>query len=139
MKTHSFYDPATGIFTGRQFSTSLADPDAHAAALIANTPADHAHIEGAYDCLSQRVVDGQVVEYQPPPPSADHEWNAATKRWQLTAAAQKRHGDALQARALEGQQHSLVRRLALNPNDADARARLQALHDQITLLEDQQG
>ena len=55
MRAHSFYDPATGLFTGRTFATNIAADSDHAAALAANTPPGMAHAEGDHDHLSQRV------------------------------------------------------------------------------------
>ena len=80
-----------------------------------------------------------VVDYQPPAPGADHEWNAAARRWELTAAESKRRARQALARSLESQQHGLVRRLVLDLTDADARAKLKALHDEIAGLSSQEG
>jgi len=41
-----------------------------------------------------------VVGYQPAQPSPDHEWIPDTRRWRLTAAAQKALDNSVQARAL---------------------------------------
>ncbi len=81
---------------------------------------------------------GHVVEYQPPQPSPDHEWNPATKRWRLSAAAEsaerRKKENAALAGLLENQQHEPMRRLALNPGDTDAKARLQWIDSQISRL-----
>jgi hypothetical protein len=180
MRVHSFYDAATGIFSGRTFSTNWADDAAHLAALRVNTPVGHAAATGKFDHLSQRVdldklkadddaaatawaakkdenrlkrtaggdpgedpppparviaSDKHVVDYQPPSPGPDFEWNAAAKRWQLNASARQRSVDKAAADHLRSQQHDLIRTLTLDPGNAEARARLQALHQQITALE----
>lgn len=57
--------------------------------IAANTPADHIAIKqpagGRLDHLSQRVdiATGEVIDYQPPAPSAGHAWDQASRRWIL--------------------------------------------------------
>jgi len=132
MKIWSMYDPATGLFLGRTFA---ATEDSH----VATNTADHeVAIEGSFDHLSHRVdlATGAVVDYQPPQPSSDHEWNAASKRWQLTAAVaakQAARAAALgQIAMLEASQHRAVREAALG--DPAAAATLKAIDDQIKAL-----
>lgn len=80
MKTYSFYDLDTGLFSDQQASCGEGG-----AAVF--TPPGHAAIEGAYDPLSQRVnlLTGQVVDWQPPPPADDElrtwTWDAGSRRW----------------------------------------------------------
>jgi hypothetical protein len=78
-----FFDAATGLFAGRTFSGE----EAH---LACNTPAGVIAVPDVTDPESQRVdiASGQLVDYQPPQPSSDHEWNTTTRRWRLTATAQ---------------------------------------------------
>jgi hypothetical protein len=92
-KTWSFYRLSDGTFTGR----TLCVPDN---AIAMNTPAGLAVKAGIFDHLSQRVdVDsGEVVDYQPPQPNDDHEWNAEVRRWVKRADVQKWETD--RARAL---------------------------------------
>jgi hypothetical protein len=156
MSRFHFYHHETGVLHS---NTIVIDaPNAEAVAQL-NCPADHKPIEGDFDPLSQRVdvsvtpeivdainvhgqVQGkrsvhQVIDYQPPAPSADHEWNAETKRWRLTAAAQaKIQGrEAAQARIreLEDSQHLHVREMLLG--SLSARPRLQAIADEIAALQ----
>jgi hypothetical protein len=86
-----FYDEVTGVIHERSIVT---DTDAVTAAKFAalNAPRGHVAIEGQYDHLSQRVdiATSTVIDYQPPAPSADHEWNTATKRWVVKAAVTAR-------------------------------------------------
>jgi len=91
IRTFSFYDATTGIFNGRRIS--ISNHDRHEAEIAANAGPGHTYIEGRYDHESQRVdiVAGIVVDYQPPQPSADHEWNASAKRWHLSAAVSSRN------------------------------------------------
>jgi hypothetical protein len=138
MSRHAhFYDAATGVFIGRSFT--VTENHYAAAAIKANTPAGHAAFEGDVDPLAQRVdlATGNLVDYQPPQPSADHEWDASTKRWQLTAAAAARkrtRAAALQQiHALEQSQHAAVRD-ALLGRGTD---RLKAIDDQIAELRKQ--
>jgi hypothetical protein len=58
-----------------------------------------------------------VIDYQPPAPSADHEWNGDTKRWQLSAAAhakvQARAGALAAIDRIEGQSIRAMREALL--------------------------
>jgi hypothetical protein len=82
MKTVSFYHKDTGALHGNMLFVS------DDAMLAGNTPKDHIAIDGHHDPLCKKVdlATGKVVDYQPPQPSDDHEWNADTKRWQIKAA-----------------------------------------------------
>ena len=84
MRTVSFYHKDTGLFNGAHLTASSST------SVDINTPDGYAAIDGHYDHLSQRidVETKTVIDYQPPAPSVDHEWNIATKRWQLSAGAQ---------------------------------------------------
>jgi hypothetical protein len=115
------------------FSTDQSDAPAPI-----NFPDGHGVIEGIYDHLRKRVdiATGELVDYQPPQPSTDHEWNAETKRWQLNAAAQGKidaHADALgRIAALEAQGIRSMRELALG--QPGAQDRLAAIDAQIAGL-----
>jgi hypothetical protein len=81
---YHLYDAATGLFVGQTFHTNDTDPVAAAAFAKANTPEGHAVYEGHVTDHSVQKVDiatGALIDYQPPAPSADHEWNPAAKRW----------------------------------------------------------
>lgn len=77
MKTVSYYDLTTGLFTGHTFS----GPEQ-----LIQWKLGQAYIEGRFDHLSQRVdlSAGSVVDYQPDPPAADEwqtwAWDATTRR-----------------------------------------------------------
>lgn len=135
MKRYGFYHRETGLLANVVFST-----DDENAMLANNTPADHIAIEGHHDSLSKRVdiATGQVIDYQPPAPSADHEWNAETKRWQLNAAvtakAQARAAALAAIAILEGQSMRPMRELALGIGILGARSRLAAINSQIASL-----
>jgi hypothetical protein len=130
----SFYHRETGLFNGNHL---IASDDA---AVKLNTPLDHIAIDGHYDHLSKKVdvESGQVVDYQPAPPSAEHEWNTSTRRWQLRAAVaecQQRHAAALaRIAALEAAQHRPMRELAVNSQSVEARKRLEAIESEIASL-----
>jgi hypothetical protein len=152
MISYSFYHKDTGAIHPKLFSTDDATQ------LRANTPADHLPIEGHHDPLSKRVdvtvppelVDDinrygctvgkrtvhKIIDYQPPAPSADHEWNPDTKRWQLSASVQaEQQGRALvlqQIAALESKGIRAMRELALD--QPGAKERVAAIDSQIAAL-----
>lgn len=79
-----------------------------------------------------------IVDYQPLQSSVDDEWDAETKRWRLTSAAQERNSLDLKARAdierLQASQHRPIRELALDPTNQDARDRIAEIDKQISAL-----
>jgi hypothetical protein len=128
----SYYDAVTGLFTGDQVIVS------DWRAIDAHTPAGCTAIDGHYDSLCQRIdlATGQVVDYQPPQPSPDHEWDAESKRWVLGAAiAAKqaaRNSALITIGQLEAKGIRAMRELALSiPGAAD---RLKSIDDQIAAL-----
>jgi hypothetical protein len=129
----TIFDLSSGLFVGRTFHGTRAS-------LALNIPSGCGAVEGRHDYLSRRVdiESGEVVEYQPPQPSPDHEWNATTKRWALSAAVQERNARRGAARAqiaaLESAQVRPQRELLLDPTNADARKRLEAIEIQIITL-----
>ncbi len=135
MRIVSFYDTATGLLTGRTYGTDIGDDAAHLASVKLHTPEGSAFVDGAHDSLSKRVdlATGDVVEWQPPQPSPDYEWNADTKRWQLTAAMAARvaaHAAALASiEQLERSQARAIREHLLG--DPAALARIKSIDDQI--------
>jgi hypothetical protein len=81
---YSFFDPATGLLTGKGFTGTEE-------ALLLNMPEGNAAIPGRHDPLSRRVdlKTMEVIPYQPPSPGADYEWNSEMERWVLNDAAQQ--------------------------------------------------
>src|SRR5688572_4407074 len=75
MSVWSFYDSATGLFSGRRCSCSSK-------LLAMNTPAGYVAIEGIYDRLTQRVdLDtGTVVVYERPASEIAAEQKAARQQ-----------------------------------------------------------
>lgn len=140
MKTFSFYHRESGVVHHQRFGTDTGDEQRRERQLAANTPADHVAIEAVLDHLSQRVdLTGEtpaVVDYQPPAPSTDHEWNAETKRWQLKPEVAQRQAERERAfakiRALESSQPRAVREAVLG--QAGAVERLAAIDKQIAEL-----
>lgn len=143
MKVYSFYELATGSFTG----SHITCPDAW---LEQNTPGGCGAMEGLHDPLCRRVNlgTGEVEAYVPDKPadtsSETWTWNAAIERWQSapTLAALKAQAvDAVMA-ALERQELSQARAqrevlLALMAGatpSPDAVARLQAVEDNCAVL-----
>lgn len=143
----SFFHRETGLLNGIQLTASDDE------AVLLNTPVDHLPVNGHHDHLSKRVdvrnpsfiesEDGErvpvfsVIDYKPPRPSSDHEWNDATKRWQLSAAAAAKidRSDFVKARILQlvECQHRHVREHCLGV--AGASLELQKIHDEITTLQ----
>jgi hypothetical protein len=133
----SMYALDTGLFTGRRVSGCTPDD------LVRNTPPGCAAIEGKFDAGSQRVdlQTGEVVDYRPDPPDADHEWNDAARRWTLRpeiAAARRARVNAIaQIESLEARQARPMRELALNPDNARAADVLAEIESQISVLRSQ--
>ena len=152
MRTVSFFHKETGMFNGNHMIVS------DDSVLALNTPPDHIVIDGHHDPLSKRVdlaappelVDDinqygvimgkrivhKVVDYVPPQPSVDHEWNAATKRWALNAAtvAKAQRGATAASRIaqlVEGQHHWTRRHIL---GDKTALEQLREIDDLIAVL-----
>jgi hypothetical protein len=136
MRQFHFYDEMTGLLHGNSIAVNV--PDGHDAIAQRHCPPGHQLIEGNWHPLTHRVdiVTGQVIDYQPPQPSADHEWNAETKRWQLSAAAQAkiaaRSAAAARIAALEASQTTWLRKHALG--DPAAIGHLREIDDEIAVL-----
>src|SRR6202789_2034044 len=88
IKTFSLYEAATGLFTGKRLQ---CDEDG---LVEVRLPPGTLAMEGAHDHMSQRVElsSGKVIAYHPLAPSADHEWNAAAKRWQVKKGVREGEG-----------------------------------------------
>ena len=105
-----------------------------------NTPDGCGAIEGKYHAGSQRVdlETGEVVEYQPPQPDADHEWNNDARGWVLrpdvVAERARRAAVLAQIIALESKQARPLREFAVNPNNAHARELIAQIESQIAAL-----
>lgn len=142
MRHAHFYDAATGIFSGKSFSF----PNGREDVLRANTPEGCSVFEGDVDHLCQRIdiASGKLVDYVPPQPDADHEWNGISKRWVRSASVEQSKQSVTAARfrisELESMQSRAIREHLLRPNDRDpkdsktARERLQAIDDEIAAL-----
>ena len=134
MIVYSFYHAETGRFADMKYCSTSEHPEN----LRNQVPAGHLPIEGDYDHLAEQVdiSTGAVIDYQPPAPDANHEWNSAARRWQLTAAVQAAIDQRARASAriaqLEVSQHRAVRDAALG--FAGAIARLQSIDDEIAAL-----
>jgi len=115
MKTFSIYNAETGVF-------------------IEGLKA----IEGDFDPQTQRVdpATDRVVDYQPPPPSLQHKWNANAKRWEVdaeTARRQKAVEDAkTEINKLEQTQLRTVCEIVIDANNdiPDIRSRLRSVENQ---------
>jgi hypothetical protein len=129
----SFYDPATGLFTGRRYS----GPSKY---LDINTPSGMSHIAGTYDHLSQRVESGEVVDYRPTAPDEDHEWNEEIRRWrvkpEIAEQRQRRKSALKQIDELERRQLRPARELAIDPSNEESARRLREIEGQIAMIRD---
>jgi hypothetical protein len=116
-RTVSFYDAVTGLFTGSKFS----GPDL---AIAMNTPAGWRAKDGEHDHLSRRVdlETSEVVDWQPPAPDADHEWNAERRRWvkraEVVAAELADQSARAQIAAQEATQGRAIREVVLKLAEA---------------------
>lgn len=143
MKHFHFFDTQTGLFHGDALAVNSSDkrtggPSDGLEMAQANCPEGHKPIEGHFDPLSQRVdvSTGAVVDYKPPQPSTDHEWNADAKRWQLKAEVVQRNAQRAAALAqivaLEAGQLRAVREALCG--DVAAVQRLRTIDAAITKL-----
>lgn len=124
-RTWHFYRLSDGALTGRSFGAS-SDRD-----LARNTPPGCGVIEGVTHPHAQRVdtETGQLVDWQPPKPSDDYEWDASTRRWvkkREVAAAERASAQAqAEINALELQQLRAIREALIETlPDGDAKRRL---------------
>ena len=130
MRTVSFYDTKTGLLNGNHMIVS------DDSALALNTPEGHAAIDGHHDPLTKRidvenpeivdvheagdksyaptrVAKYNVIDYQPPAPSADHV--AALAKQEASTAA------LAQIAALDFKSIRAMRELALGKDGAAQR------------------
>ena len=133
MRVVSFYHKVTGRFHARHLMSSDDK------SIVLNTPRDHIAMDGDhFDRLSQRVdiKTGKVVDELPAQPSADHEWNATDRRWQMKAEVlakeETRRHALLRIKQLELAGLRSLRELALG--EAKAADRLRALDTEIATL-----
>lgn len=105
-----------------------------------NVPEDCDAIEGDADPLSQRVepVTRTLIDWQPPQPSADHEWKPEQRRWVKNQRVLDRELIRLDAQArvdeLERKMLRPMRELRQDPNDTIAAAKLDELTAEIDAL-----
>jgi hypothetical protein len=132
IKTFSLYEAATGLFTGKRLQ---CDEDAR---LAMRLPPGTLAMEGAFDHMSQRVdlSTGSVIAYHPLAPSPDHEWNAASKRWQIRQSVRQSEGRRAvvfaRIHALETNQGRAIREATLG--DPAAMKRLKEIDAEIAAL-----
>lgn len=123
MRTFHFYDVVTGLFTGNSLSLSGSRLEV----LRRNTPEGCKAYEGAVDYLSQRVdvETDALIDYQPPAPDSNYEWNPQVKRWLKRAevvADEQRKADVMaEIESLEKLQLRSISELYSDPNSRAAR------------------
>ena len=163
-KKYSFYSKETGLFLpyGLEGSKSMATantPDGYVAIdgnynhlsqridLDVLKQVEHLEYElgeslrpGNNDYFVDQIADLKkrlVIDYQPPSPGDDHEWNTDTKRWQVKPDIAKKRQTIASAQAeidsLERAQLRAVRELAINKANDEALKKLQSIDDQIAL------
>lgn len=129
-KNFTLYDRKTGVFAPSHY---FGHPELHETEALAAR-------EGHHDHLSRKVdpATGEVADHQPPQPSAEHDWDGAIKRWVPNSATVAHQAAQEFARARVAQlatpERHLVRRLALDPSDAEARRALTAIDDELAQL-----
>lgn len=127
MRTVHFFSLNTGLLSAHSLRISSANADA---VIKANTPPDHAPIEGVSDPISQRVdlETRQIIDYQPSAPDEDHEWYAHIRRWVLKPDIAKARAEKSAALAeivaIERSQQRAVRELAIDSTNESARTKL---------------
>lgn len=122
-KTVTVYDTATGAL--------LRTFDGPAQWLELQLAAGEAVYDGALalHCTRIDVATGAAVEFEPPAPSADHEWDAARRVHVLTEKGLKKRRAEADILGIERRQARALREFALGK--AGARERLQQLDDEI--------
>jgi hypothetical protein len=132
MRHLRFYDPATGVFA---LIVSAVGED-----VVVEPPPGLAAVEGEFDPATHRVdlSTGEVVPYQPPAPSADHEWDATACRWRLTPAAAEAARERAEARArldaIDRESIRALRAVAAGTDTKADRDRLAALEAEAVPL-----
>jgi len=137
---YSVYRLSDGQFTGQQIGIPMTLTESQREHCL-KLPDGLAVKLGRFDHLSQKVdtstQDHGVVDYQPPQPSEEHEWNAATRRWQFTALALQRRALLEQIEAIESLQPRALREAVLGGNNTrlqDIDNRIASLRFQLTRL-----
>lgn len=132
MPTWTQYRKSDGLFTGCKFSGSSLRAIARKAG---DDPFEW--LAGDFDHLSQRVdLDtGEVIDYQPPATSPEHEWDERTRRWLLPLAlrqaitAEKRAREVIAAAEATSQRALREAMIELLPENSPARQRLLEVDD----------
>jgi hypothetical protein len=98
LNTPADHVPIEGAFDYLSQRVDVAAVAAVQASLLTEHPSRVAELRAAFVPVMLGTVfrepappvatatTAHVIDYQPPAPSADYEWNADTKRWQLNAA-----------------------------------------------------
>ncbi len=134
MSQWSFYDPQTGDISPKRLMSS--NPQV----VRDNTPEGLRAIAGWHDHLSRRVdlETGDVIDWQPPQPDADHEWNPERRRWVKRSDVRARENERARVLAeiaqLEASQTRPLRELLIDPNNVTAHTRLRAIDERIVTL-----
>lgn len=123
----------TGLFTGRTYGGLPK-------ALEANTPPGCGAIEGRWsqDCHRVDLDSGAIVDYRPPPPDDLHIWDYARRRYVLKPEERQRrrlHRAAVaRIRELELRQARPLRELTIDPDNREARRRVNDIDQEIEAM-----
>jgi len=132
MNSVHFYDLGSGEIMPNELKASCPD---FAKFVTANTPEGYAPIYWVTDPMSQRVdlSTGEIVDYQPPQPDAEHVWDVDARRWIKRPDVIERERLRLEAQSriddLERRQARRVRELLAASDPA-----LKTIDDEIAQL-----
>lgn len=171
MKRLHTFDLATGLLTGRVFSESVDSPVfrqmenaagfgivagvmdweaqrvdlsvlaelAELRDLLEKTDVDEQNIQGDIDELEKHLL----IDYIPPSPGDDYDWDAKSKRWVVKADVERRRGreaaarvqiDRLEQSSLRSLRELRVAEIDGAPRPEVSAARLKQIEDQIAVL-----
>jgi hypothetical protein len=136
MSAVDFFDAGTGLWTGVRFSGSEAD-------IALNAPAGSVPVAAVEFPWAMRLDadTGTLVDYKPPAPSPDHDWNAQERRWVVRPAVLQQQSakraaleeiTRLELSQLRLQREERIGRGGLTP--LEIKKRLEDIDDQIIAL-----
>lgn len=136
-RRRQLFDRATGLWTGVEL-----DLPEHAMAPLDPAVVALPAVEFPW-VMRLDAETGALVDYQPPAPSPDHDWNAQERRWAVRPAVLQKQSAQRAARdeiarlelsQLRLQREERIGRGGLNPSEI--KKRLEDIDDQIIALRD---
>lgn len=135
MKWFAVFDPATGLI---KRSGSIAPEDVQNQAMPGEAVVE---VSGPVDAMNQRIVDGQVVAYQPPKPEVTtlKDWEWSGRRWVAVLTLEGIRESAVatlraRIRSLEENTDRALRQLVIETEGHPGAARMQAIEDAVDPL-----